>query len=241
MNDRINPDQRTGHPFMSTAIIAFLSLALPTAFLMDMIGLYFRALGAGSGEQAIGYSAHTKISTLGRFFIMVSSPMLGILVDRGFSFHDILLVGCLVYSVYTIGSLAIYRWNAAMIVPLYRALTRRSPGAAEPARIGGYPLQGKLLFFSVLAFLFWALGVITVNLVATLLPEYRASIVQMSAVITSLGTIMHVFYVDARLARDADLYQSEIRRTIATIALGRIIVGFVLSFLFWGTYLALPG
>ena len=80
-------------------IVFFTAFFLSISILTETLGIWARVQGAFNDEPTTGYSTHVRIATLGRFFILLSAPTLGYLVDSGINERQVALIGCYTFSI----------------------------------------------------------------------------------------------------------------------------------------------
>lgn len=223
---------------MAAHILVFISFSIAISIFLETVGVWARAIGAAYGQPTRGYSTHVRVATLGRFFVLIAAPILGFIVDSGDAAKNVALIGVFVF-VFT----SALSWTA-MYVPLrfyfqlYERTYRNSLGGHPnlPDPNGKSVKNAGFIFLSILSFMLTAIGIIVVNYFAALNPEYRASIVQMTALITTGGTIIHIFFVDPRLASAADVDVAAIFSLARDFVWARLIASLILVFGFGIVY-----
>ncbi|EOX1305311.1 DUF2837 family protein [Vibrio cholerae] len=213
----------------------YLSIALFISFaiIIETIGVWFRYIGAQYGEAASGYSTHVRIATLGRFFILLAAPLLGYSIDNGVNHYHLAFIGFLTFFiVFLILLLAVLTDVGPLFSRIYSYVNRTELGLTCICKIRQQKINKSMFFPSCLSFLFTASGLVFVNYLAAKMPDNRAMIVQMSAVITMLGTLLHVFLVDPKLARLCDTDIDEALNSIANFLFGRLVSSILLCLIF---------
>jgi hypothetical protein len=99
------------------------------------------------------------------------------------------------------------------------------------------PLNKKFYILACISFLLTATGVILVNYFAVIFYDLRAMIVQLSAVITMFGTLVHVFLIDPVLSRAADENKETLLHYSVTYLHSRLMVSAMLSVTFYILYM----
>jgi hypothetical protein len=98
----------------------------------------------------------------------------------------------------------------------------------------------KLKLIHTLPIFFNGLAVVAPLCIATLFPDYRATIIQMGFVINSIGTIMNVFIIEKHIAQSLqssiELGSSAIKQILRARAIGLLFITFIISMLLASTY-----
>jgi hypothetical protein len=221
--------------------VIIVSLLFSFAILIESMGVWFRFVGSAVGEAALGYSTHVRVATLGRFFILLSAPMMGYLIDGGANASLIASIGALSMLCVFIGLAPFLNANRVHVfIYIYGIMNnRKSCPNIDLSSIGQRDLStsGQLLVVSCISFMATASGVLLVNFIAAKFPENRAMLVQMAAMITMLGTIFHAFYVDPILAEQCDNDHITAHQSIKTFLQGRVLGALLLVVFYIGLYL----
>jgi hypothetical protein len=216
-------------------IIVFLTaFFLSMSILTETLGIWARVQGAFNNEPTVGYSIHVRIATLGRFFILLSAPTLGYLVDSGVSQDQIALIGIYSFSIVFISILFFIKFGIKYFHKLYKFINRKKEysNIIDIKLIKRSKIEKQFFIFVFISFILTATGVIIVNYLATIFPDTRAMIVQMSAVITMFGTLVHVFLIDPQLSRAADKDKELLLRYTISFLYSRALSSVILIFLF---------
>lgn len=100
--------------------------------------------------------------------------------------------------------------------------------------------HNKLKLIHTLPIFFNGLAVVAPLCIATLIPDYRATIIQMGFVINSIGTIMNVFIIEKYIAQSLqssiELGSSAIKQILRARAIGLLFITFVISILLATAY-----
>lgn len=203
-----------------SVIILIIVISAATAQTMETFGCWGRAWGALAKRSAEGYSLHVRTATLGRFCTFLIAPSLGYLVDNGMTYNTLLLCGAGIYFLTTISSLFIHVYSARCL-KVYCKLKKFQPPKAF--NFGNDCFDYKILIFCLLSFAITSGGILVANILASLFPEQRASLVQLASILTAAGTLLHVFKVDPYLAKkcDGDIHMAY--DAVKTYVLGRLI------------------
>jgi len=218
-------------------IVFFVALFLSLSLLTETLGVWSRVIGAFNGAPTTGYSTHVRIATVGRFFILLSAPALGYLVDSGMDKNQISIIGFFTFLITLICIMLFFKFGIQHFGKVYRFINKES----EIIEINQQLLKEfkvDKVFFSwvFVSFALTGTGVILVNYIATILPEMRAMIVQMSAVITMLGTMVHVFIIDTKLSSAADKDKELLIQYIMSFLYSRALSSAILVFMFFVLY-----
>lgn len=189
-------------------------------------------------SPAIGYSLHVRVATLGRFFTLLAAPSLGYLVDKGVGVNDIALCGAVAFLLIGVVAICSFLLPPARYIVGFRMISGKI-GDKFGFDQHKLKLTNNIKFGSKcsISFAFTAVGLILVNLVGTAFPDFRASIVQMSAIFTAFGTLVHVFMIDPQLSVAGDKDPHELYNLSMMFIIYRAISAFLLSFLFFCIYI----
>ena len=220
-------------------MILLISIFISISLLTETIGVYFRLVGSINNKPTTGYSIHVRVATLGRFFTFLSAPSLGYIVDKGCSSKDIALIGSITFFLVFIFGLLFSR-ATSLINFGYSKFTRSD----DFTRISKRDIQNKsksknikFLIIVAASFLTTAIGVILVNYLATIFTEFRATIVQTTALITAFGTLIHVFIVDPKLAKAGDDDTNLLSCLVQEFVIARVYISLLLSLMFLFIYI----
>jgi Alternate to MurJ len=185
-----------------------ISFFMALAILAETIGVWGRYIGASSNESALGYSTHVRIATIGRGFTLISAPALGYFVDNGLETRGIVFVGFLTYALTTICGLLIFKYGQIISFSIYKMMNSEASTATSMPNLNTSKTEVTTdvayNIFVGASYAMTTIGVIVVNIVASIFHEQRATIVQTSAAITAAGTALHVFFIDPKMASAAD-------------------------------------
>lgn len=216
-------------------LVYLVSLFIASSILIETIGVWFRLIGAVNGESALGYSSHVRVATLGRFFILISAPILGSFTDKGAPASTVALIGVLVFTIVLVGLLINLKFDTrSHILYIYKKINNVAAQYDDSKFEKPRLITNKVIYMSMFSFLLTASGILVVNFIATLFPDKRAMIVQMSALVTMSGTIMHAFFIDPLLARSCDNDIHLARSTVQDFVLGRLFASALLIIIFMG-------
>lgn len=219
-------------------MIYLISLFIATSIVAESLGVWLRFIGAVNSEPSLGYSSHVRFATLGRFFILLSAPLLGFLIDTGVSSGDVAMIGIMVFILVFVFLYLSFNSNVIrFLIKSYRWLNKQSNLKSvvyfDTSSVLINALNKKLMAASCVSFLLTASGILIVNYLATVFVDNRAMIVQMSAFVTMLGTLTHAFYVDPTLARSCDENADLALTAVISFIVGRVLSSLMLILLFF--------
>ncbi|ABK47619.1 hypothetical protein Shewana3_1385 [Shewanella sp. ANA-3] len=207
------------------------------SIIVESLGVWLRYVGSLYDEPALGYSSHVRLATLGRFFILISAPLLGLLIDNGIDSKSIAYIGFLTFLLVFVFLLISFNVRVTeFIFKIYHLLNREtlSSGVKNDFAKSFFKItvNKKLVLCSSFSFLMTASGILIVNYLATIFIDNRAMIVQMSAFITMFGTLIHAFLVDPVLARNCDENIGNALSAIVSFIYGRLFSSILLTLFF---------
>lgn len=218
------------------------ALLIAMAISTESFGALMRSIGASVNLPTVGYSAHVRIATIGRIFIIGSAPLIGMFVDKYHNPRIIILLGALTFLISTILHLLImYSPMFKSILPRYifSVLTKNIYKTLPTLKNKYNFLLNKRVFYgSMLTVSVQSAGIFVVNAFAAQTPSFSATIVQMTGIVTFLGTAVHIFLVDPILASHCDAAKKH-NRTIDNYIAGRLggsFINFLLFLIFFLLY-----
>jgi len=217
-------------------IIVAISIFLSIAILSETFGVWARVIGAFNGEPTNGYSTHVRIATLGRFFILLSAPTIGFMVDGGMRSNNIALIGAIYFTMVTFSIVFFIKSGHKYFYKIYGIINRKSVDISINQDILNSMLETKITFnfftWVFLSFILTSSGVIVVNYLAANFHDMRAMIVQMYAVTTMFGKLIHVFFIDPRLSKAADTDKMLLLEYSVNFLYSRLLSSIVLGVIF---------
>lgn len=220
------------------AIVAGVLIAL--SLLVETLGFYLRFAGSFMGTPSLGYSIHVQAGTLSRIGTMVGLPIIGWLIDRGADLRSILVIPVCTFAVYAIVNIiALSRHDqvASIAQVLFRKLAKQSTVLNEGVAAGHLDAhdldraQVKVLYTAgILSFLFTASGFFLAAVFASVYYNYRATILQLSPMITAVGTFISVVFFDPRISYHVDRGAKQ-QQVIKVILVSRAISAAMLGLL----------
>jgi len=216
-------------------IIFITALFFSMSVLTESLGIWARVLGACNNEPTTGYSTHVRIASLGRFFILVSAPTLGYLVDSGINGDQILIIGTISFFIVLVSIILFLNIGFKYFGKIYNVLNKNSYVDNVPVvPIRDFKIYKKFIIMALFSYILTGTGVIWVNYFATKFPIMRAMIVQLSAVFTMFGTLIHVFFIDPKLSEAADNNKEQLIQLSILFLFSRAISCILLILIFVG-------
>lgn len=213
-------------------IVYFVPVFIAISIFIESIGVWFRYIGAVNKESASGYSTHVRVATLGRFFILLSAPMLGVMIDNGIASSILAIFASvsflLVFVLISLGEASLFKNKIVFVYNLVNGTNHEK----IDFNCVSVKFDVRFSILSIFSFLLTASGILVVNYFATIFPDKRAMIVQMSAFVTMLGTLVHAFYVDPIISRLCDKDHIQALNFIKVFLLSRRIASLILMVLF---------
>lgn len=214
------------------AIIAVFCIAF--SITAESLGVYFRVIGSKIHLSSLGYSSHLRIATIGRLATTLGAPLLGLLVDQSQPKLILLVasVTCLVASFIILIGRNVTLSKGYLVFNFLNRTTEAGPVDRKHEK--AISASKKFYLITLVSYLIFSQSIFLVNYIAVSFPDNRATIVQMAALASATGTLIHVLFVDPKMARAADgnpekllaLCDAYIGARISTLALfGLLYVG----------------
>lgn len=213
-----------------------LALLLSLSLITETFGAWARVIGSYNHEPTLGYSVHVRIATLGRCFTFISAPLLGFLVDGGAAAKEIAIIGSISFLIVAIAislfiTICIKHFNS--LYALLNASFPNTPVYDFSFSINQAKNNKKFIFINFLAFGMSAVGIVMVNMIASIFPLYRAMIVQLAAGVTAFGTLLHVFKIDPEMSYAADINPLKLHELVSIHLVSRLFCSLALSIIFF--------
>tara|TARA_B100001057_G_C22742360_1_gene908317 strand:- start:537 stop:1220 length:684 start_codon:yes stop_codon:yes gene_type:complete len=215
-------------------------IGIALSILAETYGVWARVVGAVNNSPTTGYSIHVRIATAGRFFTFMAAPLLGFLVDSGVTAAEISLIGSLSFFLISIATFIFIYSGLGSFNWVYGILDSKYPKelvSKISITFKDAISYRSFVIVNILSFGLSGIGIIVVNIFAALNPDHRATIVQLAASITAVGTLLHVFKIDPQLSRAADSDPELLQRLVMILLISRIICACILGVGFVGFYL----
>lgn len=190
-------------------MVLLIGLFFSFAVFLESFGVFFRLRGVYSGKKSLGYSGHVRTATLGRLFIIAGAPLLGYWVDIHGSFTGLVKIGLFTYLMNVLMHIFLLsnfsRINARVFISVYGKKVDTANIYLDWNVIKSNYLVALSAIFTISL---QSLGIFIVNGMALKFVTLKATVVQLSGVITMLGTTLHTFIVDPWLSRQCDLEEN---------------------------------
>ncbi len=214
-----------------TAVLAIFSGALiGFSHWIEAIGFYMRVVGANHGLAALGYSAHVQIATVSRFGTLLAFPLIGYLIDNGhsasiisYSFVSYAFVFVLLNTITAKSGFEIIFYERFFFF-IMNKINRIGEIKSNNLDVV-YPNEfqydeSKLFLLSLFSYGVMIFGVFSVFFASTIVPEYRATILQIGPLITGVGAIVSTTYFDPYVSLIMDRSPRK-NDAVSTIVKGR--------------------
>jgi len=180
---------------------------------VESTAMIARYAGWSIGSVSLGYSLHNAILALNRFLGFLIGPLIGFKVDHGLQSSELINLALKALVLATVGTSLVY--------VMWGAIQQSFSSVLHQIRKSGYsiqsfmrfklhqsnpfsPLRGSLLtsFFlsSAITTGLYVSVAFVLNLVAIYNFSYRGSILQLTGVVTGIGSILLNFYTNPHLA-----------------------------------------
>ncbi|VXD07201.1 conserved membrane hypothetical protein [Enterobacterales bacterium 8AC] len=207
--------------------------------LVEFVSQFSRVAGYYLEKNAIGYSLQNATLTLTRFFSVLLMPLVGFMIDAGFSPEKYII--CILISYFLVGflggcvyirRLAIsnfyikfinsYINNGKMVKSLFTVFRFRKE-SFEKIELGSFSINKKYFLISCFVYSIHACGVFLTFYFALISPSHKVMITQMSGVINAFATILLTFKIDPALSVAIEK-RSDFISAFMSIFIGRIFV-----------------
>lgn len=189
---------------------------------VESSALIARYAGWRIGSVSLGYSFHNAILSLNRFLGFLIGPLIGFRVDTGMTAAQLLHLTAWSLMLAALGTSAVYLLWGTVNASFCQVLTRIKQNgyrihSFSAVRLAGAPgispLKGKFIaafFYSsaVTTGLFVSVSFV-LNLVAIFHFDYRGSILQLTGVVSGIGSLLLNFYTNPHLAVSEESGQAE--------------------------------
>lgn len=205
-------------------MVLVLSILIGFSNIAETLGAWARMIGARLGQPTLGYSTHVRIATIGRFFNLFATPLLGWVVDQSgvASLRTIVLIAGVANALTAVISLSSMTWLDQIITPIYSVLNKKSDlGLGKKRQSWIKEINWIFWIKASISYICTSSGIFIVAIFAAANPTYRATIMQMSASITSVGTVIHTFWIDPEIAVNSDNDPEKLELLILTYIFAR--------------------
>lgn len=186
-------------------ILILISFFIAISFYVETMSFISRAIGYELNMSSSGYSFHVQISTLSRLGTLVGLPMMGILIDNK-NFKNLLLLPICVSFIFVILTL-ISLFFFSRFINLFKFLFCLRFNVINT--IMSYKLTFKInkgiYLYGFLSYFLVNLAFFLVPVLAVVFYGNRAFIIQLSGLITGVGTFIGIFFFDHKLSKLLDI------------------------------------
>lgn len=225
-------------------IIPFLFAAI---HVLEMSGIVARLAGIHAQQPLTAYSIQNAMFMGTRFLFMLLLPLLGFMTDIRIDKKAYLLVAHSSIALAGIASAVVYMIRARVVdryvltIFSYSAGTSFISALLRPRRSGhreAVPfitlserdsLSREMIMKSSAVYCLYSVGVFCAFYFSVLLPEYRASLSQMSGLINATGAVILTFFVEPRIARSIDIQSPDAVTLVNSLLIGRLLAVNVFS------------
>lgn len=231
---------------MGTLILVWVVAAFTAIHAIEFASYFARLAGFKVGKRVSGYVLQNAMYVFTRFFYLALMPVLGLCIDVGISqtsyliaVHVSLIAATCVSLMVLAKRSTITRWFESVLSvtdggslqrAVWRAITSPRQFAVaelENSRSGAWQLSRgmdwQLVLLSSLVFMAYSMGVFGAFFFALLIPEYRASISQLSGLLNGAATVLLTFVIEPKLSARIDEESPEVERTLAALLWGRLL------------------
>jgi hypothetical protein len=195
---------------MILTLVILSGLLLSCVHFIETIGYYFRGAGQRFQMASVGYSIHVQVATLSRLCSFMALPIVGWLLDQKVSPSYILILALISSSSFIVLSTLVsffknknhYLDRLFLFLVRYVSRLKITPSVSQSFQ-GEKLLKSDLLtirFSAFSSFFLISSGMYFTFFIASLIPHYRATILQLSPIVTGLGTIIAVVFFDPKIS-----------------------------------------
>lgn len=186
-------------------LLIFISFFISISFYLETMSFLSRAIGYELNMSSSGYSFHVQISTLSRLGTLIGLPLMGILIDNR-NFINLLLLPICVSFIFVIITL-ISLFFLTKIIKLFKILfcLRFNVIYINVSYKSNFKINKEIFLYGFLSYFFVNLAFFLVPVLAVVFYSNRAFIIQLSGLITGVGTFIGIFFFDHKLSKLLDL------------------------------------
>lgn len=209
---------------------------------LELTAVLARISGTKCGAPMLGFSIQQTVYMGTRLLLVAMLPMLGYLVDSGISLrnfaimsHASLLLAGILGSVvlvnrrrlvsYYIGVIVSYKENHS----LWRAFLKPHFNGNGKDKVSSFAFgtlkdkeARKIFFYALIVFVIYASGVFLSFYISAAIPEYRATLSQMSGIFNALGAFLLTFILEPKISSRIDDRAENASDLIMALFLGRL-------------------
>jgi len=224
------------------------SVLIAVSMLGETVGYFARVIGARERQNALGYSMHVLIATYSRVGTLLGLPIIGYALDVGVSPWRIALVALTTYAVFILVTALFYFDQKVLTAVCVKIFARYGEpckesshgGSAEAmCSVGLAPGESrKIIVASALAFFCTSVSFFIASSAAAVWTAYRVTMLQLTPMMTAVGTLVSVTYLDPGISKlldggrgGLDMFRAIlVGRFLAAISGGLVTVIFVWGF-----------
>ena len=211
-------------------------LLLGLSWFVESIGYLFRLIGSHQGKLSLGYTIHVQLATMTRFGSFVALPMLALGVDKEFPMNVLLFTPLIAFSVIVVGLVPVLlrrRLVFNYLSFIFNVVGRKQESLSNSSKhnLDIYSFDIKLVLASLGSYIITSNAFFVSVMYASVYPDFRASILQMTPALSFIGTLVAVFYLDTRISNSLDNKENETSAVYSVIA-GRLFSALVCSVLY---------
>jgi hypothetical protein len=232
-------------------MIILIALLLLISLFFECYGFIFRHLGAINNSSSLGYSLHVQIATIARFGTLLSYPLIAYKLETGVTNNTLSIIPIISFSLLAItlyiflknknlnNVFSFYILKKLSNISGYQDIFLKRSNSSSQIDDSDEEISKsekfRLVYFGTFSFLFTSSSFFLTSILANQFLEYRATIIQCTPFISSVGTIMSVVYFDPTLSKLIDKNPNSFRAVkLAWQARirGSIIIALIFIFLF---------
>lgn len=221
-----------------------ISILITLSLFFESYGFMLRVIGVKNGNPSLGYSFHVQLATLSRFGTFLAFPLIAYMLENGVSSSSLAQIPVISYLFVAIALIIIKKYKN-LNIRFSKFLFKKLSSFSKLSVKNNFSTKEKnnftekiskrnknrIVYFGTFAFLFTSSAFFITSLVANSFLDYRATIIQCTPFISSIGTIVSVLYFDPTISSLIDKLNNP-ERLIYIVWKARIIGAFLISFFF---------
>lgn len=194
-----------------------------------------RISGWVTGYKLLGYSIQQMFFVVTRFSFVALMPILGLIVDNNVSKQTFIrVIQCsLLLASFSYLLVFIFRNKITNAISAIIVKKQGMDKIVDPYYLRIILIDilkyRKYIFYSIIVFTCYSLGVFIAFYFAIIYYDYRATISQLSGIVNGLATILLTFVIEPKLSSYFDKNDPESISILYAILLGRMIAVFFVS------------
>lgn len=218
-----------------------LIFALPILYglihLMEYMSYFARVSGWLMGYKLLGYSIQQMFFVVTRFAFIAFMPILGFIVDNKINKHVFinimqasLLCASFMYCLVFLFRTRIINLISNYIIKMNKGIKDiKHKNYNSDINISSVIKYKKYIFFSMIVFSCYSLGVFVAFYFSILYYDYRVTISQLSGIINGLATVLLTFVIEPKISYFFDEDNPDVLSIFYALLLGRLLAVLVLS------------